>query len=292
MILMPHLTTRLVPIEKKILATLWLLSTKETFRGVAERFKLNKGFLHGICMEVCRALKQVQPHFISWPTRQEQTQIVNNFLHKTGFPGVVGCIDGTHIPIPSPSNNKASYINQKGIASLQVQAVCDDNLCFLDVYTGWPGSVADAEVFRNSPLHNILENRSLDEEHHLLGDSAYVLSSYMMVPFRDNAHLTEIQLNYNICHSSARIVIEKAFSLLKSKFTRLQYLEMRLIEKIPLVILSCCVLHNFILLTEKIDSEFDIENIQIDENVPHEVAQEQGDIIAMTKRNALANLLT
>jgi len=135
-------------------------------------------------MEVCEALKHVQPQFISWPTRQEQTQIAHNFLRKTGFPGVVGCIDGTHIPIPGPSDHRASYINRKGFPSLQVQAVCDDNLRFLDVYTGWPGSVADARVFRNSPLHEILEDGNLDEEHHLLGDSGYGLAPYMMVPFR------------------------------------------------------------------------------------------------------------
>jgi len=41
----------------------------------------------------------------------------------------------------------------------------------VDVYAGWPGSVHDARVWRNSPLSRILP--SLPPDLHLLGDSAY-----------------------------------------------------------------------------------------------------------------------
>ena len=280
--------------DKKILATLWVLGNKESFRGVADRFDLNKGFLHNIFIEVCEALRVVRPQFIMWPTRPEQAQIAGNFVQKTGFPGVVGCIDGTHIPIPGPSDHRASYINRKGFPSIQLQAVCDDKLRFLDVCAGWPGSVADARVFRNCPLREILEGGDLIGENHLLGDSAYGLAPYMMVPFRDNGHLNYIQVNYNRCHSSARVAIERAFGLLKSKFRRLQYLDMKLLQKIPLMIMATCVLHNFILMREKLDLDLELQNINIaiDANIQNEVPPQQVDnIVAMNKRNTLADLL-
>lgn len=66
---------------------------------------MNKGFLHGIVMEVGTGLRAVRPQFIYWPNREEQTQIERSFFRKTGFPGIVGCIDGSHIPIPGPSDH-------------------------------------------------------------------------------------------------------------------------------------------------------------------------------------------
>ncbi|XP_045106165.1 putative nuclease HARBI1 [Portunus trituberculatus] len=293
-LLAPHLPSRQVTPEKKLLASLWLLGNKESFRGVADRFNFNKGFLHGIFFEVCSALEAVQVQFLSWPTRPEQNDIAERFLQKTGFPGIVGCIDGSHIPIPGPSHNRAGYINRKGFPSIQLQAVCDDNLLFLDIITGWPGSVNDARVFRNSPLYDILERGSIDENHHLLGDSAYGLAMYMMVPFRHYGHLSAEQTNYNVRHSSARVAIERAFGLLKSKFRRLQYLEMRLIEKIPSVILSACILHNFILKTEKIDINEVLEDVaNLHEGNVHEYDGDlhQDNRLAINKRNELANLL-
>lgn len=289
----PHLTTRNVPVAKKLLSTLWLLGNKESFRGVADRFDLNKGFLHGIVLEVCSGLKAVRPQFIAWPTREEQAQIAQRFLRKTGFPGIVGCIDGSHIPIPGPSDHRAAYVNRKGFPSIQVQAVCDDNLRFLDVFAGWPGSVHDARVFRNSPLHQLLEGGNIHEDHHLLGDSAYGLTLYMMVPFRDNGHLTEDQGNYNRRQSSARMAIERAFGLLKCKFRRLQYLDMRLIDKIPLIIMAAFVLHNFIIMKEKLDDELRHLVIEIEndneqlEVVPQPIDNQR----AAQKRDMLVNLL-
>lgn len=81
--------------------------------------------------------------------------------------------------------------------------------------TGWRGSVHDAGVFRNSTLHEMLECGSIHGEHHLLGDSTYSLATYMMVPFRDNEHLTPEQVSYNKHNSSTRVVIERDFGLLK-----------------------------------------------------------------------------
>jgi DDE superfamily endonuclease len=47
-----------------------------------------------------------------------------------GFPGVVGCIDGTHIPVKAPRNDRDSYINRKGFPSINVLAVCDEKTRF------------------------------------------------------------------------------------------------------------------------------------------------------------------
>lgn len=59
------------------------------------------------------------------------------------------------------------------------------------------------------------------DDSHLLDDAAYNIHEHLMVPFRDNGHLTNRQKNYNFCHSSGRMTIERAFALLKGRFRSL-----------------------------------------------------------------------
>ncbi|CAH3044736.1 unnamed protein product, partial [Porites lobata] len=37
------------------------------------------------------------------------------------FPGVVGCIDGTHVRIQAPNKNENDYVNRKGFHSINAQ---------------------------------------------------------------------------------------------------------------------------------------------------------------------------
>ena len=40
---------------------------------------------------------------------------------KTGIPGVIGCIDGSHIPIIQPGKFGKSFYNRKGFYSINIQ---------------------------------------------------------------------------------------------------------------------------------------------------------------------------
>jgi len=76
---------------------------------------------------------------------------------KYGFPGVCGCIDGTHILAKPPSWDRDSYINRKDFPSVNVLAVCDNKMHFTYVYADRAGSVHDARVLRVSSLGGMLE---------------------------------------------------------------------------------------------------------------------------------------
>ena len=55
------------------------------------------------------------------------------FHNVAGFPGVIGCVDGSHIPIISLHQDEYAYVNRKNFHSINLQGICDANLVFLDV---------------------------------------------------------------------------------------------------------------------------------------------------------------
>lgn len=87
----------------------------------------------------------------------------NYFLEKYKFPDVIGCIDGTHVRIDRPLQSANSYYNRKDYFSIQVQVFCDHNTKFIDFYAGYPGSVHDARVFKNSTLYNKVMNTCISK---------------------------------------------------------------------------------------------------------------------------------
>ena len=63
--------------------------------------------------------------FIKWPlTHDECAKIKNKFYIHRGFPGIVGCVDRTHVRLQAPTQNENNYVNRKGFHSINVQAVC------------------------------------------------------------------------------------------------------------------------------------------------------------------------
>lgn len=64
------------------------------------------------------------PRWVQFPTTQEEkAKIALSFYGKHKIPGVVGCVDGTHVRIIAPSENKHLYYNRKGYFSLNVMLV-------------------------------------------------------------------------------------------------------------------------------------------------------------------------
>lgn len=67
-----------------------------------------------------------------------------------------GAIDGSHVRIDKPIEDPDSYVNKKQYFSLQLQGTVDHRMKFIDVFIGYPGSVHDARVFKNSPIYRDL----------------------------------------------------------------------------------------------------------------------------------------
>lgn len=134
--------------------------------------------------------------FIDLPERNDARNTIQKFKEERGFPSILGAIDGIHIPIQAPFKDSEQYIS-----------TC-----------GFPGSVHDARVFRNSPLFvDVERNRDLlfPGNSHLIGDAAYPLKPWILTPYKDTGRLTRQQQHCNFIHSSTRMVIERSLALLK-----------------------------------------------------------------------------
>jgi hypothetical protein len=54
--------------EKMTLMSIWVLANEESFRGVADRFGLERGHAHRIFLQWCNAVLDITSQYIIWPT--------------------------------------------------------------------------------------------------------------------------------------------------------------------------------------------------------------------------------
>ncbi|KAK3924065.1 Protein ANTAGONIST OF LIKE HETEROCHROMATIN PROTEIN 1 [Frankliniella fusca] len=245
-------------IDKCLLMALWILSTLDTFRSTGIQFGVSRGVVHFHYVLVIEALRELAPKYIKWPSLVERQRISQSIEARTGYLGIIGAIDGTLIKITAPRIQKGRYFDRHQSYSINVQAVCDDNLLFRDVYIGEPGSVHDIRVFERSPLNDMFLERNdlISADEHLVGDCGYELRRKLLMPFRDNGVLTQRQRLFNYVHSSIRMCVERSFGRLKGKFRRLFYLYTKKFVYLIDHILSSFVLHNFVLLEGRESASF------------------------------------
>lgn len=234
---------------------------------------------------VCRVLVENVSDYIIWPrdnaARREQVE----WKKLSGFPGVVGAIDGCLIPISTPSVHQKSYVCRKKFHAIALQGVCDTKKKFIDVDIGTVGSVHDARVFTNSDLKAMIDeekNAMFPDDGHMLGDSAYPCLSYLLVPFKDYGHLSTAQKKFNKKLSQSRVLIEQTFGLLVTRFRRLKFIYMKRTDLIPIIILAACILHNICI--DNNDEIIEEGDVQFNDNLPeNEIVIESG----VDKRNKL-----
>ena len=105
-----------------------------------------------VVRQVCCTIKEhLAADYIQLPADVPSLErLVACWKQKTGFPMVLGAVDGTHIPIMQPYVNSQDYFSYKMKYTLNVQSVCDYSGKFIDVDIRWPGATHDAKVFSYS----------------------------------------------------------------------------------------------------------------------------------------------
>ena len=156
---------------------------------------------------------------------------------------------------------------------MNLQAICDHELRFIDIDISHPASTSDYLAFcTSSILSNLEKDNFLKPGFCLYGDNAYVNTSFMASPFKGTSSGPKDA--YNFFQSQIRINIECAFGVLVSRFGVLRKaLPMNIsIAKVSALIRCLCILHNFCinerLGTIENERENMNENQEIDYLVP------------------------
>ena len=143
-----------------------------------------------------------------------------DFCKIADFPGVIGCISGSHIPLIAPHQDEFAYVNRKRFHSTNIEGICDANLLFLDVVAKWPGLSYDSFLLETSQVNDDFENGKYADSW-LMGDSGYPRKNWLMTPITQPA--TSAKCNFNEVHRKTRCLIERAFGVLKSRWQILDH---------------------------------------------------------------------
>ncbi|XP_018402197.1 PREDICTED: putative nuclease HARBI1 [Cyphomyrmex costatus] len=223
-----HLGRPRIEPRVQLLAVLWLLATPDSYRSVGLKFDLAKSSLNHCVRRVIQAFCNISNDIIKWPSVNRMNTVTEKFKQIAGLDNVLGAIDGSYIEIPAPSIDAHCYLTRKCRYAIILQAVCDADMRFIDCYVGYPGSVGDLRVFRNSDLWNCVNRNPqsfFPNQEFIIGDKAYPVLGWCLTAYKDNGHLTEVENNFNFILLQTRQIIERAFALLKGRFRRLKYLD-------------------------------------------------------------------
>jgi hypothetical protein len=127
---------------------LWACGGPQSFRQIRNKFGHSLETISRKYSEVLNALykmssdviKPKDPNFIEIHPRLRETRFWPHFKD------CIGAIDGSHFPASVPATEQAKYIGRHEYASQNVMAVCDFDMRFTFVVTGWLGSVHDTRV--------------------------------------------------------------------------------------------------------------------------------------------------
>ena len=175
-------------------------------------------------------LCRLAPTFIQWPNGYEAVRVAEGFEKIACMPGCIAAIDGSHIEVKPPANDMDSYLNRLNYYSIVLQGVCASEMIFTNCFTGYPGSVHDARVLRNSTLAleaATHQNDMFPLQIFIIGDSAYPLQQWLMVPVKRQGPQQTV---YNDVLARTRKVVGRAFHLLKCRWKRLQLMDLNVIE--------------------------------------------------------------
>lgn len=124
-----------VSVEKQLLIYIKYASSQQTLTEISDTYGVGEGTAHCIIHRTSSLIcADMLSNLITWPSGLKVQENVEKFYQHKSLPGIIGAIGGSHIPIRTPKLDAEQYFNRKKFPSIVLQAVCDYNLHFLDVF--------------------------------------------------------------------------------------------------------------------------------------------------------------
>ncbi|GFY98815.1 hypothetical protein Acr_13g0002160 [Actinidia rufa] len=206
------------------------------------------------------ALEERAKHHLKWPDSNKMQEIKSKFEASFGLPNCCGAIDATHIVMTLPAvETSDDWCDQEKNYSMFLQVIVDNEMRFLDIVTGWPGRMPISRMLKCSGFYKLCysgnrlngnartNSERAEIREFIVGGVNYPLLSWLITPY-ESSGLSAAESKFNAIHEAARSLAMKALAQLKGSWRILNKVMWRPDkQKLPSIILVCCLLHNIII---------------------------------------------
>lgn len=248
-----------IAVDERVAIALWRFSSGDSSRTISWLFGVGESMCTETCLEVAQAIcEEFGPEYLATPTQEEFKRQVELFERGRGFPMCVGARDGTHISIRGSFGRRKLLWRFKGFYSIVLQIVAGADYRILTATVGHAGNSHDSTIMKKHsfwqkreeifpPGARVIEGVQVPFLE--IGDSAFPLTTRSTRPYTHNK-LTDAEAYYNYRHSSARMIVEQTFGLLKGRFWILLSTNESSIPTVNVIAMACCILHNICVVRE------------------------------------------
>ncbi|XP_052187953.1 protein ANTAGONIST OF LIKE HETEROCHROMATIN PROTEIN 1 isoform X2 [Diospyros lotus] len=250
---------RLLSVEKQVAIALRRLASGESQVSVGASFGVGQSTVSQVTWRFIEALEERAKHHLRWPDSNRMEEIKAKFEASFGLPNCCGAIDATHVVMTLPAvETSDDWCDQENNYSMFLQGIVDDELRFLDIVTGWPGGMPIYRLLKCSGFYKLCDGghrlngdaRTNAEgariREFIVGGAGYSLLPWLITPYESD-EISAAASDFNMAHEAARALAVKAFSQLKGSWRILNKVMWRPDkQKLPSIILVCCLLHNII----------------------------------------------
>nr|CAD1830072.1 unnamed protein product [Ananas comosus var. bracteatus] len=210
---------------------------------------------------VLRAICAIKNQFVQQAGPEIHPEIASSPLYFPYFKDCIGLLDGTHIEAKVPVRIATRFRGRKGLTQ-NVMAAVKPDCRFTYVSTGWEGSANDFTVLKHALSLPPPSGLWVIEGKYYLVDTGYTTMHGFLAPYRSvRYHLKEHEGRtpqnkeelFNLRHASLRSKVERSFGILKNRFKILTSKPFFPFRTQVEIVLSCCVLHNYILTVDPHD---------------------------------------
>ncbi|XP_056698511.1 protein ALP1-like [Spinacia oleracea] len=300
--------SKFIPVLEQVAMFLLIIAHNSRQRLVADRFQHSLDTVHHHFRRVLYAICSLSKHLIIPPSFEDTPPVIkNNPRYYPIFKNCMGAIDRTHVSARVPLEQQIPYRGKKIEPTMNVMCACSFDMKFTFVMAGWEGTANDSRIFWET-ITNIEQTKfpMPPLRKYYLIDSGYTKMPGFLSPYRgERYHLRDYrgatkpqgpEEIFNYTHSSLRNVIERCFGVLKARFPILRYMPLYDLKRQKYIVLSCCVIHNFIKMCKDGDPLFihyADENVELedDETTPNESEELVTPSVSQSELRRMAKFL-
>nr|CAB3455806.1 unnamed protein product [Digitaria exilis] len=251
---------RLLSVEKQVAIAMRRLASGDSQVSVGAAFGVGQSTVSQVTWRFIESMEERARYHMAWPGQERIEEIKATLEAVYGLPNCCGAVDATHIIMTLPAvESSEDWCDAAKNYSMFLQGIVDDEMRFIDIVTGWPGSMTFSRLMKcstffklceagnrlNGPVKVSGENAEIRE--YIAGDSCYPLLPWLMTPY-EGKNLSAPMLKFNARQKAARLLGTNALTRLKGSWRILHKVMWRPDKnKLPSIILVCCLLHNILI---------------------------------------------